>query len=73
MSKLKDFLKELGTNAQLLEDYKQDPDKTMQDYGLTQEEIDAVCNLDMPKIKSIIGDKESDYYTIVINKHEHGL
>lgn len=72
MSKLKDFLKELGTNAELLEDYKKDPVKTMQDYGLTEEEIKAISNLDMPKIRSLIGD-DCDYYTIVIHHDEHGM
>ena len=72
MSKFKEFLKELGTNAELMESYKQDPHKTMKKSGLNSKEIEAIHNVDMAKIKSLLGD-ESDYYTIVIHKHEHGM
>ncbi|MRX28602.1 hypothetical protein [Kangiella sp. HZ709] len=72
MSKLKEFLKEIGCNAELLERYKEDPIKTMKHYGLSQEEIDAVCKLDMDKIKELVGD-ECDYLTIIHHIDEHKM
>lgn len=72
MSTLKTFLTELGTNAQLLEDYKADPVATMQAAGLTQEEIDAVQNVNMDKIKSLLGE-DGDYLLVVHNINEHCL
>lgn len=74
MSQLKKFLNELGTNSKLLESYKENPDETMKENGLTKEEIDAVCSLDMSKIKSLVGDEGSDYLVVVHpHKHEHGF
>ncbi len=72
MSKLKEFLKEIGCNAELLECYKKDPVKTMQNYGLSEEEIEAVRKLDMDKIKELVGD-ECDYLTIIHHIDEHKM
>ncbi len=72
MSKLKDFLKELGSNSQLLESYKESPEKTMQKYGLSEKETAAVHNLDMDKIRELAGD-ECDYLVIVHNISEHKM
>lgn len=72
MSTLNKFLTELGTNAKLLEDYKAEPVTTMKAAGLTHEEIDAVQNVDMAKVKELSGDG-GEYPVIVHNVKEHNL
>ena len=59
MSKLKEYLTELGENSALLEKYKADPEKTMVEYGLGKEETDAVLSADVGKVQSLTGVKET--------------
>lgn len=74
MSKLREFLTELGTNSRLLKEYKKDPDATMESYGLTKEEIKAVKKVDMDAIKELTGYNE-DYEPLLVvhNVNEHGM
>lgn len=72
MSTLNKFLTELGTNAKLLEAYKDDPVATMTAAGLSDEEIDAVQNVDLAKIKELTGESNT-YGVIVHHVKEHNL
>ncbi|TNE61755.1 MAG: hypothetical protein EP335_15145 [Alphaproteobacteria bacterium] len=55
MSNLANFLKQMGTDSALRENYVADPDGTMQSAGLTQEEMDAVKAGDKDKIRELTG------------------
>lgn len=59
MSKLKEFLTELGENSALLEKYKADPEKTMVEYGLGKDEIAAVLSADTGKVRALTGSNET--------------
>lgn len=67
MSALSDFFTQLGQDAQLMEDYQQDPEAVMRAHGLTDEEITAVMKGDMAKLKSLSGDE--DYQTFILVNH----
>ena len=56
MSKFNDFFEKLGSDAKLLEEYKQDPQGVMKANGLTDDEIQAVMSGDNDKLKSLSGD-----------------
>lgn len=58
MSALSDFFTQLGQDAQLMEDYKQNPEVVMRAHGLTDEEINAVMTGDMEKLKTLSGDQD---------------
>ncbi|MFB2643962.1 hypothetical protein ACE02D_16870 [Shewanella bicestrii] len=67
MSALSDFFTQLGQDAQLMEDYKQNPEAVMRAYGLTDEEINAVMTGDMEKLKTLSGDQ--DYQAFLLVNH----
>ena len=58
MSKLIDFLDKLGSDAAFRKAYAQNPKKTMEDFGLTDEEQEAIMNSDVEKVKKIAGLEE---------------
>ncbi|MCG9729179.1 hypothetical protein L1D44_04890 [Shewanella sp. Isolate13] len=55
MSKFNEFFEKLGSDAKLLEEYKQDPQGVMQANGLSDDEIQAVMSGDDNQIKSLSG------------------
>ena len=65
MSALSDFFTQLGQDAQLMEDYKQDPEAVMRAHGLTDEEITAVMTGDMEKLKNLSGDESYQSFLLV--------
>lgn len=65
MSALSDFFTQLGQDAQLMEDYKQDPEAVMRVHGLTDEEINAVMAGDMEKLKTLSGDQDFQAFLLV--------
>ncbi|ASK68487.1 hypothetical protein AAEH92_02325 [Shewanella xiamenensis] len=67
MSALSDFFTQLGQDAQLMEDYKQNPEAVMRAHGLTDEEINAVMTGDMEKLKTLSGDQ--DYQAFLLVNH----
>lgn len=67
MSALSDFFTQLGQDAQLMEDYKQNPQVVMLAYGLSIDEITAVMTGDMKKLKSLSG--EGDYQSFLLVNH----
>ncbi|WP_088210568.1 hypothetical protein [Shewanella sp. Shew256] len=67
MSALSDFFTQLGQDAQLMEDYKQNPEAVMRAHGLTDVEINAVMTGDIEKLKVLNGDQ--NYQTFVLVNH----
>ncbi|ABZ75917.1 conserved hypothetical protein [Shewanella halifaxensis HAW-EB4] len=65
MSKFNEFFEKLGSDAKLLEEYKQDPQGVMQANGLSDAEIQAVMSGDDSKLKSLSGDKGTKGYLVV--------
>lgn len=55
MSALANLLKNLGSDPDLAEQYKQDPRGTMQRAGLNDEEIQAMLDKDLEKLKKLSG------------------
>ncbi|MCK8043429.1 hypothetical protein MSG37_00890 [Shewanella sp. 1CM18E] len=64
MSKFNDFFEKLGSDARLLEEYKQDPQGVMQAHGLSEDEIKAVISGDASKLKSL--SKGQNYNSLVL-------
>ncbi|MCL1089094.1 hypothetical protein L2744_05620 [Shewanella profunda] len=67
MSTLSDFFTQLGQDAQLMEEYQQNPEAVMRAHGLSDEEIDAVMSGDLDKLKSLSGDE--NYQTFLLVNH----
>lgn len=65
MSKFNDFFEKLGSDAKLLEEYKQDPQGVMQANGLNDDEIQAVLSGDDKKVKSLLGSKDARSFLLV--------
>ncbi|MDR8524558.1 hypothetical protein [Shewanella fidelis] len=65
MSKFNDFFEKFGSDAKLLEEYKQDPQGVMKANGLTDDEIQAVMSGDNDKLKSLSGGKNVQTLLIV--------
>lgn len=65
MSKFNDFFEKFGSDAKLLEEYKQDPQGVMKANGLTDDEIQAVMSGDNDKLKSLSGSKNVQTLLIV--------
>ncbi len=55
MSSLAQLLKNLGSDPQLAESYQRDPEGTMKTAGLNDEEIQAMLNKDLEKLKELSG------------------
>ncbi|WP_394392170.1 hypothetical protein [Shewanella woodyi] len=70
MSNLNDFLEKLGSDADLMDAYKKDPEGVMKANGLSDEEIRAVISADAKKIKALSGDKQDSktYILVHVNK-----
>ncbi|ABV86615.1 hypothetical protein [Shewanella pealeana] len=64
MSKFNKFFEKLGSDAKLLEEYKQDPQGVMQANGLSDDEIQAVISGDDNKLKSFSDGK--NYSSLVL-------
>lgn len=56
MAKLSSFLTDLSADAKLKQAYEKSPEQTMDDYGLSQEEQQAVMSCDESKVCALIGD-----------------
>ncbi|GIU09635.1 MULTISPECIES: hypothetical protein [unclassified Shewanella] len=65
MSKFNQFFEKLGSDAKLLEEYKQDPQGVMQAHGLSDEEIQTVMSGDDNKLKSLSGGKSVKGFMVV--------
>ncbi|NKF49987.1 hypothetical protein G3R49_05300 [Shewanella sp. WXL01] len=70
MSKLTDFFTELNQDVKLQQAYKKDPRGVMQQYGLTDEEAEAVMSGDMSKVQSLSGDKNMKLFMLIANHSE---
>lgn len=55
MSTLADLLVDLGKNADLKDEYENSPKEVMARYGLTDEEMQAMLEKDLDKIKKLSG------------------
>lgn len=55
MSKLADLLIDLGKNADLKDEYENSPKDVMARYGLTDEEMQAMLDKDLDKVKKLSG------------------
>lgn len=55
MSKLRQLLVDLGKDAAVHDAYLADPKKVMADYGLTDEEINAMLAKDLDAVKRLSG------------------
>jgi hypothetical protein len=55
MSKLADLLVDLGKNADLQDEYARDPKAVMSRYGLADEEMKAMLDKDVDKLKKLSG------------------
>lgn len=55
MSGLKQLLTDLGQDARLQEEYESAPEKTMQRYKLSDEEIKAMLDKDVETLKRLSG------------------
>ncbi|SUI60795.1 hypothetical protein [Shewanella morhuae] len=67
MFTLSDFFTQLGQDAQLMKDYKQNPEAVMFAHGLSIEEMAAVMAGDLKKLKSLSGD--GDYQSFLLVNH----
>ena len=65
MFTLSDFFTQLGQDAQLMEDYKQNPEVVMRAHGLTHEEINAVMSGNIEKLKTLSGDENYQSYLVI--------
>jgi len=55
MSQLKKLLVDLGQDAELAARYEKDPEQVMGEYGLTGEEMSAMLDRDLDKLKKLSG------------------
>ncbi|MGS0673969.1 hypothetical protein [Shewanella sp. 0m-4] len=65
MSKFNNFFEKLGSDAKLLEEYKQDPQGVMKANGLADDEIQAVISGDENKLKGLSGSKGIQSFLLV--------
>ncbi|MBN8726274.1 MAG: hypothetical protein J0H15_01035 [Xanthomonadales bacterium] len=63
MSKLLDFMRELGRDATLAAEYTQDADGTMRSAGLSDEERQAMLDKDYDAIKRLTGLVDGQFAT----------
>jgi hypothetical protein len=57
MSNFNDFFEKLGSDSDLMDAYKKDPEGVMKANGLTDEEVKAIISGDDKKLKALSGDK----------------
>lgn len=55
MSELTRLLEQLGEDAELQDEYVADPMKVMRDRGLSEEEIKAMLEKDLDKLRKLSG------------------
>lgn len=55
MSKLKELLVELGKSPELQDEYETDPEGLMRRYGLAPDEIQAMLDKDLDRLKALTG------------------
>ncbi|MCL2918296.1 hypothetical protein [Shewanella litorisediminis] len=70
MSKLTDFLKQLGEDAALLEAYKKDPEGVMRQHGLSEDEIQAIMSGDKAKLKAFGGEEQYQSLVVIYNGND---
>ncbi len=70
MSKLTEFLKRLGAEADLAKAYEENPKKTMEEAGLSKEEMTLLQEGDTQKLEAATGLKSLKKITIVIKAFE---
>jgi hypothetical protein len=63
MSKLLDFMRELGRDAELAAEYDSDADATMRTAGLSDEERKAMLGKDYDAIKKLTGLVDGQFAT----------
>ncbi|QFU23575.1 hypothetical protein FM038_016260 [Shewanella eurypsychrophilus] len=71
MSKLNEFFEKLGSDSDLMDAYKKDPEGVMKANGLTDEEIATVMSGDTNKLKSLSGDQAQTRSYILVNSHNN--
>ncbi len=71
MSNFNDFFEKLGSDSDLMDAYKKDPEGVMKSNGLTDEEIKTVMSGDVSKVKSLSGDKAQTRSFILVNSHNN--
>lgn len=71
MSKLNEFFEKLGSDSDLMDAYKKDPEDVMKANGLTDEEIKTVMSGDTKKLKSLSGDQVQTRSYILVNSHNN--
>jgi hypothetical protein len=57
MATLAQFIQQLATDPALQQAYAEDPVQTMQNYGLSANEIDAVSRGDKDAVEQLTGNK----------------
>ncbi len=70
MSRLTEFLKRLGADAKLAKAYEDNPLKTMEEEGLSKEEMKMLQKGDIKKLEATTGLKSLKKITIVIKAYE---
>ena len=65
MSTLTDFMKQIGTDASLLEAYKNNPEAVMRAHGLSDDEINAVMSGDIEALKQLTGNEDYQAYVLI--------
>lgn len=63
MSKLLEFMRELGRNAALAEEYEKDPEAVMRRMKLSDEERRAMLEKDYEAIKKLSGLRDGQFAT----------
>ena len=64
---LSSFLTRLHEDPELQQRYKSDPRGTLEEAGVSQDEIDAVLSGDLGRIKSMLGGPEQMLFMVVIS------
>jgi hypothetical protein len=70
MSKLAELLKNLGTDAELAKAYEENPQRVMEDAGLSSEEMTLLKEGDLKKLESVTGLDGLKKITVVIRAFE---
>ncbi len=71
MSNFNDFFEKLGSDSDLMDAYKKDPEGVMKANGLTDEEVKAVISGDDKKLKALSGDSSEVRGFILVNSHNN--
>lgn len=70
MAGLLDFMKRLGTDAELAKAYQDNPKGVLNDTDLSQVEKDALLSGDLDKVKALSGAEDVNMTHIVITSFE---